>query len=245
MKLRDEPIHLTRLVICRAGIGILGLLLGLFPCLTVAQENTLVISVVDVDLGGVPVPSIVVKLPPSDGAPQGETDEKGELSLQMACSQGTRIQARPISDAYEYSREVFCKNRSEINFKVTSIRVASKLQANFTASVAAEDFATAAHVANELSWLNLRSGEGVAGTEAERFAYIYAAQTLGAGESFVFDSMQGKDVMAPVLWESVSKFQSTRDTMVTGQLDYRTLPSAVGKNQRCTPTQQILTRFAT
>ena len=193
MELRNKRVWLTRLDLRRAGIAAVGLIFGLFPSLITAQESqpTIIVSVVDADSKGTAVPSEIVKLPPADGVPQAETNEKGKTSLTVVCSQDTRIQARPISDAYAFSRKVFCKGKNKIEFKVTSIKVFSRLQKNLKTSLNAKEFGVAAHIANELLWTEPRKDKGVAGTDAERDVYKYSAQKLGAAESSIFRYIAG------------------------------------------------------
>ena len=158
MKPDNKSARLTRLVICRAGTAALGLLLGLLPSLTMAQETTLVISVRDHDFNR-PVYSEIWQLTHESTAPLNETDEQGQLELTMVCTQGTAVQARPFSDAYRYSQKVYCQGKKKIEFSVTSIPTVLVLQENLSAAAAAGDFKTAAHLATELSWVEPRSSK--------------------------------------------------------------------------------------
>ena len=230
MKLRDKPVRLTRLVTCQAGIATFGLLFGLFPSLTMAQEDTVTIriSVVDADFGN-PVLSKIVTFPPEDGYERGGTDDEGQYPLRVVCTDGMKIQAQPVYDDHHHSNLVYCEDRTNIDFKVTAIKIASILQRNLDLAEKAHDWGAAALAANELSWINLRSGDGVAGAEAERLAYVYSARALGVAESFVFDPMQDKIVMAPNLHAAVSDFQRVRSIEVNGKLNYTTLYNMSGR----------------
>ena len=227
MKLSKNPLRLIGLVTYRAGVGALGLLFGLVPSLTMAQNATgpITVKVVHAE-SGKPVHSIIVAFPPDDGSPKGATDSNGEMSL-ATCVQGMMIQAWPEEDTYHYSRKVFCQE-SEILLRVTTRRVASILQTNLEKAVVAAEWGVAALAANELSWLNLRDGEGVAGAEAERLTYVYSAQALGVAESFSFDRVQGWNVMAPALKDAIYEFQSESGIKVNGKLDYITLYNLSG-----------------
>ena len=228
MKPDNKSARLTRLIICRAGTTALGLLLGLLPSLTIAQETTLLITVHDRDFNQ-PVPSVIWQITHEGEKALNETDKKGQLKLNMECAQGTTIQAQPVSKAYHFSKAVYCQGKKKIEFSVTSISTAFVLQKNLSEAEAAQDFKTAAHIATELSMVNLRSGEGVAGTTAERLAYEYTAKALDVHEGVVFDKMQGKDVMTQNLKQKISEFQLAHNIRVTGQLDYDTLSALSGK----------------
>ena len=227
MKLSNKPLLLMGLVTCRAGVGALGLFFGLASSLTIAQNATgpITIKVVHAESGR-PVNSIIMAFPPDDGSPKGVTDANGEISL-ATCVQGMMIQAWPEEDTYHFSRKVFCQE-SEILLRVTTRRVASILQTNLEKAVVAAEWGAAALAANELSWLNLRDGEGVAGVEAERLAYVYSAQALGVAESFLFDRVQGRNVMAPALKDAISEFQSESGIEVNGKLNNITLYNMSG-----------------
>ena len=232
MQRHDKNIRLTRSVICFAEVAALIVLFGLGPSIAMSQDTTeaFFISVVDADSGD-PVPSMIVTFPPDPaGTPQAETDEQGELSMALECSGGMRIQARPGA-AYFPSRKLFCDSSStHMTFAVTAIRVGAMLRRNLERAVEAEWWGVAAHLANELSWIENGDSQGVAGDEAARLAYEYSARQLEleVDESVVFDTLQGKDVMAPELRSAIVVFQRRLGITENGQLDYLTLYNMSG-----------------
>lgn len=159
---------MTRLVLASRYFVTAVLLFSLSPALLNAQQSVVEIRVVDTDFHGTPVPSIVVKRPPAEGQEQGPTDEAGLLVLEMDCPQGTKIQARPVSTAYTYSRWVFCKDKKKLTLKVTSIRVATALVGRLIAAIRSGDSGVGAHLATELSWVNWPIGQRIetGGTES-------------------------------------------------------------------------------
>lgn len=229
MKLSDKYLRLIQLAIYRVGFGALVFLLGLFPCLIIAQEREPELHIQVISLrSGEPVLSKIVKIPPAEGEELRYTDNQGELFLPIAtCSDGIRIEARPISSGYQYQSKS-CTNGTSMLIRVKDISVVANLRDNFEEAITANDFATAAFVANELYGTRLRSGEEVFD---EVLIYKYAALALGLEgvNGFVFDSMQGKNVMSPSLLDKVSDFQDERGITRTGQLNYRTFKELSGK----------------
>ena len=228
MRTGSKSPQTTRPVICRMATTAFGLLLGVLPSLTIAQEMTLTITVRHLD-SGQPVPSVIWQITHEGEKALNETDKEGQLKLNMECAQGTTIQAQPVSKAYHFSKAVYCQGKKKIEFSVTSISTAFVLQKNLSEAEAAQDFKTAAHIATELSRVNLRSGEGIAGTKAERLAYEYTAKALSVHEDAAFDRQQDMYVMAQALQENVSNFQRECNIKVTGRLDPDTLRELSGK----------------
>ena len=228
-----RPIGLN---ICRAGIGALGLLSGLAPSLVMAQDatNSITIRVHHILDKKIPIKSVIGFFSPHEVdkfVRIGETDENGELEVRQ-CAQGVQIQARPNDDrTYHYSRRVFC-NGPIIKLRIQSATIVSTLQTNYDQAKRAEQWAIAATAANELSWVNLRDGEGVAGPEAERLTYVNAGKALGVVDSVLFDPEQGRNVIAPPLKDAISKFQRERGIPVRehGILDNITLYEMSGTN---------------
>ena len=163
---------------------------------------------------------------PEKSLPLDETDDQGELKLSFVCPQGTRIQARPYSKAYTYSKKAYC--RPTLVLRVDPINVMMRLQANLDKALESVDYPTAILIANELANIETREGKGVTGRAAENRAIVYAEKAFGVTNGVVFDGAQGKMVMAPQLQAKVREYQSLNGLKETGQLDYNTVSTLAG-----------------
>ncbi len=203
-------------------------LLAIVPGPPKAQEITLTQVRVRNDQNQ-PVYSEIVQIPPTvpeKSLPLDETDDQGVLNLSFVCPQGTRIQARPYSKAYTYSKKAYC--RPTLELRVDPINVMVRLQANLDKALEAEDYATAMLIANELANIETREGKGVTGRAAENFAIVYAEKAFGVINGVFFDRVQGMAVMAPELQAEVRKYQRLMGLNQTGQLDYKTVSTLAG-----------------
>ncbi len=176
-----------------------------------------------------PVPSEIFRFPPTvpeKPVPLDQTDDQGELKLSFVCPQGTRIQARPYSKAYTYSKKAYC--RPTLELRVDPIKVMVRLQENLDKALESEDYATSMLIANELANIEPREGKGVTGRTAENFAIVYAEKAFGVTNGVVFDRAQGKVVMGPKLHAKVHEYQSQKGLKETGLLDYKTVSTLAG-----------------
>lgn len=206
----------------------LAVLLAIVPGPPKAQEITLTQVRVRNDQNQT-VRSEIFLFPPTvpeKPLPLDETDDQGELKLSLVCPQGTRIQARPYSKAYTYSKKAYC--RPTLELRVDPIKVMARLQENLDKALESEDYATAILIANELANIETREGKGVTGREAETWAIFYAEKALRVTSGVVFDRAQGKAVMAPKLQAKVREYQSLKGLKETGQLDYKTVSTLAG-----------------
>ena len=182
------------------------------PISVLADASNIVIHVVDADKQHIAVPSEIVKHPPESGEKQGRTDKSGKLLLSMSCTAGTRIRAEPISPSYSYSRLEYCKDKAEILLTVTSIAVVSHLVRQLADAVVSKNLGVAAHAANELSWTNLRKGQGIDGLNAGRLGGVdvldkkfvgISAEKLDKAEKATISGgkgISGVDAEALVYW---------------------------------------------
>ncbi len=203
-------------------------LLAIVPAPPKAQEITLTQVRVQNDQNQ-PVYSEIVQIPPTEPEKSlrlDETNDQGVLNLSFVCSQGTRIQARPYSKAYTYSKKAYC--RPTLELRVDPINVMMRLHKNLGKALESEDFATALLIANELANIETRGGKGVTGRAAETLAIEYAGMAFGIIGGVIFDRAQGKKVMALKLQAKVREYQRQKGLKETGQLDYKTVSTLAG-----------------
>ena len=220
-----NPIGVLESIHLGGRVALLILSFGLAGDLTRAQDTkgTMTIEVVDTD-SRQPVRSLIATFPPESGQDRGETDSEGRLSVDMDCSRATSVQAQPIGSAYHYSRKVPCTGSPKhMVLHVSAVVVASTLQNNLALAEKAQNWAVAAHIANELSWMGSGAGGRVVGTDAERLALVYARRALGAADDVVFDTSQGKYVMTSGLRAEIESFQRGYGITVSGHLNYATV----------------------
>lgn len=197
-------------------------ILILHPKVLIAQETILNLVKVRDDQNR-PIYSEIFRFPasvPEKAHPLAETTEQGLLEISFKCKQGTRIQARPYSKSYTYSKKAYC--RPSLELKVEPIRVVQRLQLNLDKALEANDYATATLIANELANIETRDGQGVFGAEAESFALVYATKLFSVEEGIVFDSAQNKVVMSRDLQGEIRQYQNENGLPNTGNLDYPT-----------------------
>ena len=118
-------------------------------------ENTkFVITVTNLNRQG--VPSTIYVFPPPNGREVATTDENGKADLTISCDKVTKIQARPIGNAYFVSKHIFCKkNRSSLQIEVYPIKTVRYLGANLLNSVVKKWHGVAALAAYDLRHIDL------------------------------------------------------------------------------------------
>jgi len=197
--------------------------------LTNAQQITLTRVSVRDDKNQPVISEIWQFLPiyPEKGIPVGETNKQGELELSLVCPQGTRIEARPHSLEYTYSKKAFCK--TSLKLKVDSIKVSKQLQKNLDMALLSKNYAVATLIANELASFKNRTKSDISGQNAEMLAIVYAGLAFGVVDGGItFDPAQGKAVMTSKLQEKIRKYQRQIGIKETGRLDYKTVSTLAG-----------------
>ena len=97
------------------------------------------------------VQSQIFVFPPPMGKEVGTTQEDGTIRLEISCDRVTKIQARPIGDAYYLSKVINCdKSKEKLHFKVYSIKTIKYLGANLINSASENWYGVAAMVAFDL-----------------------------------------------------------------------------------------------
>ena len=190
-----------------------------------ANSETITIRVVDSDSPLVPVPSMIFKKPPAEGEEVKETSDLGVAIVDIECGDLNRVQARPLSKAYEFSRWLSCRDSASVTMEVSSIAVATNLREKLVQAWQSGDLAAAVHIENELSWTIPREPGIIGGEDAATLAFVHLAKVLGARRSHAFDPLQGVQVMAPELQDKLTTYQQRFGISASGSLDYATVNS--------------------
>ena len=163
-------------------------------------------------------------------APQGPTDDNGQLTLVAGCSQGEVIRAKPESELF-YEGKRYCDPQQEvIEVLVTSIGFYENLRSNGEQLETNEEWSKAALVYNEMS-VRARAWDREEAESWRQKAYeLFAKHIELPSDVEIVVPYKGRKVVSPGYQDAIRRYQAQEGIPETGRIDYGTLASAAGQD---------------